>query len=369
MYKLVRTLLALAMVTALLVFPGSRSTYAAGESGSVTGSGTAACMLPGSDFNGMMVDSARQGEVIDLSIAGFANPDVVSIWLTFPDGRVFDVISAYFLDGLFDFVEDNETKFLVEGEGSLGYELTEKFPVGCHRITVESVFTGNQVIIPFVLMPGGEAASGPATLKAVPAAAKQNTSISLEARGFMDGEDVALWLTQPDGTVVDLGQAAAAGSDFDLVDFFVPSLLPVGKHSITAKGLKSGYTAITPFELMAGLDDAPTGDATLDVLFERDLQRSVFLLVGTGFGGSEDVSFWLTYPNGKVLYLGDGKTDASGLFDLFIYVDEQFPTGKHYVSVRGNKSGRVATGFFYLDSGNGLDAAKLAQSKGQVQYE
>jgi hypothetical protein len=317
----------------------------------------------------MMVDSARQGEVIDLSIDGFANPDVVSIWLTFPDGRVYDVISAYSLDGLFDFVEDNETKFLVEGGGSLGYELTEKFPVGCHRITVESVFTGNQVIIPFVLMPGGEAASGPATLKAVPAAAKQNDSISLEARGFMDGEDVALWLTQPDGTVVDLGQVASAGSDFDLVDFFVPSLLPVGKHSISARGLKSGYTAITPFELMAGLDDKPTGDATLDVLFERDLQRSVFLLVGTGFGESEDVSFWLTYPNGKVLYLGDGSSDASGLFDLFIYVDEQFPVGKHYVSARGNKSGRVATGFFYLDSGNGLDAAKLAQSKGQTQYE
>lgn len=369
MYKVVRTLLAFVMVTALLVFPGTRATFAAGETGSVSGSGMQTCVLPGSAYNGTKVASARQGEVIDLSIDGFANPDVVSIWLTFPDGRVFDVISAYSLDGLFDFVEDNETKFLVEGGGSLGYELTEKFPVGCHRITVESVFTGNQVIIPLVLLPGGTAASGSATLKAVPAAAKQNTTITLEGRGFMDDETVALWLTQPDSTVVSLGQVARAGSDFELVDFFLPSLLPVGKHSITAKGLKSGYTAITPFELMAGLNDKPTGDADLEVLFERDLQRSVFLLVGDDFGAREDVSFWLTYPNGKVIYLGDGKSDAAGLFDLFIYVDEQFPVGKHYVSARGNKSGRVATDSFILDSGNGLDAAKQSQSKGKAQYE
>lgn len=366
MTKIARTLLALMMVASVL-FVAPRATKAA-EMGEIVGSGTAKCMLPGTSYDGKMAASGKQGEVIELSIDGFADPDVVSIWLTFPDGRVYDVVSAFWLDGLYDFVEDNQTKFLVNGGGSLGYETTEKLPVGCHRVTVQSVFTGNEVIIPFVLQPGGAAPSGPATLKAVPAKAKQNTSITLEGRGFKDGEDVAFWLTQPDGTVVDLGQGSNVPGDFDLVNFFVPSLLPVGMHYITAKGLSSGYTAVTPFELMAGNDDPVNGNVAIAVDYTDNKQRELFGVGGVGFTGNSDmngevVSLWVTFPNGKVLFLGDVKTASDGSFVVLFPIDEQFPAGRHSVSARGNESGYVATDSFVLEEGNGPGLVDIVTTK------
>lgn len=378
MRTFIRLSVLLALVFAFVVMPHGQATYAQGtESVNIAGTSTATCNLPGTPYDGMEVAAARQLESVDIELMDFAAPDVVSIWLTFPDGRVYDVTSALFLDGIFSFVEDLQTKFLVPGgNGTLvGYPLTETMPTGCHRLTVYSLLTGDQVISSFVLLPGGSDAVGDASIVVSPSAAAQNETIDIELSGFANNEDVALWLTQPDGTVVDLGQIAKAGPGGVLENFFLPSFLPVGQHYITAKGLSSGSIAIAPFELLPGDDTPETGDAVLVVAYDIT-QRSLLFVSGGGFYGNSDnngevVSFWLTYPDGKVLFLGDGKTATDGSFDLALAIDEQFPAGKYYVSARGNESGKVAVAWFDLAEGNGpgeVDVLTM-HKMGQVAYD
>lgn len=327
----------------------------------INGVTTANCSLPGSSFDNQTVPASSQTGRISVGLENFGAPDEVGLWLTFPDGRVYDVLSVYDLDGLYDFVVDNETRYRMPfGEGAFGYLLTPQMPVGCHRLTVHSFARNQDVIVPFVVLAGGSPANGPVTLDVHPSAiTQQQRTVSLEMRGFLVNEDIAVWLTQPNGVVVDLGYFPNAGPNFDIRPFYIDPILPVGRHYVTAYGVRSGYIAITPLDVQIGSGGSPSRYTRIDVWLTRDTQRSTFIVSGSGFGATgesfgsmENVSFWLTYPNGKVLGLGSVDTDDRGVFEATLYMSEQFPVGKYFITGRGNRTGQLAIATFTLTEGD-----------------
>ena len=353
------TVLSLALL-GLLAFSVLSSSAATGKI-IINGATSAKCDLPGTSFNGQTVPASTQTGSLSVGLENFGAPDVVGLWITFPDGRVYDVLSVYDLDGLYDFVEDNQTRYRMPfGEGAFSYLLTSKMPLGCHRLTVHSSARNQDVIVPFVVQAGGKPATGPATFDVHPSRiTQQQQEISLEMRGFLINEDIAVWLTQPNGVVVDVGYFPNAGPNFDVRPFYVDEILPVGRHYVTAQGVRSGYIAITPLDVTAGSIGAPTRYTRIDVWHTRDTQRATFVIAGVGygvtgtsFGGVEDISFWLTYPNGKVLGLGSATSDDRGVFEVTLYLSEQFPVGRFFITGRGNRTGQLAIAAFTLTEGN-----------------
>ncbi len=333
---------------------------------SIGGPRSALCQLPGSPFDGLAVPAASQTESITIQLDGFANPAEVALWLTLPDGRAYDLESAQTLDGVYDLVVDQQTRYRVEGSGALSYALSPQLPLGCQRLTVHSFSDDATIVRAFAIVPGDPPTNSSATVSATPARLRQNERVTLSAQGFDDGETLALWLTQPDGSVLDLGQLANAGGAATSVELLLPSWLPTGRHSVSAQGLSSGRLASASIELLPGQDVQPQGPAQLLVQYSRNLQRSVFLVNGTGYAVDESVSFWLTYPSGKVLALGDRQTDSQGAIGIGFILNEQFPVGAYHISARGNSSARVAVAPIYLSPASGQDSGAVFHEQKQL---
>jgi hypothetical protein len=86
--------------------------------------------------------------------------------------------------------------------------------------------------------------------RAYPSPAAPGTTLGFEARGYQPGEQVALWLNLPNGTVREIGYRAIADNDgVILIGFRTQSNDPLGTWSIVGQGLRSNTVRVASFTL------------------------------------------------------------------------------------------------------------------------
>lgn len=290
------------------------------------------------NYNGREVEAARQREQVVLSGEDFAPGELIGVWLTLPDGSVMGL-------------DNDDVEAGRDGHFAVEIGLGAGLPTGLHRFSARGQESGRGAIAEFVLLPGqGPAVTAGTQLRFSPATARQLDTVELSASGFTGNETVALWVTLPDGSVIGLGQAQADSSGTFSVSLFLSSALPVGRHYFTARGNRSGNTAITPFVLQYGNGlDVPGATVAVDI--GAAPQRTLLELSGEGFAPDESVSFWLTLPNGSVLPLGDVNVDSDGMLEVTLYLAQDLPVGTHYLSFLSNESSQAGFAKLRLDPG------------------
>ena len=190
------------------------------------------------------------------------------------------------------------------------------------------------------------------------AAVRQGERVTVSGTGFRANELVGLWITLPTGAVWGLDndniRADHAGA------FVAPVTLdgsyPTGLHHISARGKVSGRGDITPVNLLAsGAEAAAETALSVAPTAARQLERVE--LVGSGFTSYEQVSMWLTLPDGAVLGQGVWQAGADGRLGRSVYLSGELPVGEYALSARGNTSGRIAIAYFTLLAGAGVDGS------------
>lgn len=288
--------------------------------------------------NGEEVGASRQRETVVVAGAGFDPRELVGLWITLPDGSVLGL-------------DDDDLRSDADGIFAVELSLGPGLPTGLHRFTARGQTSGAGAIALFMLMPGvGPETTAGTQLSFSPSTARQLDTVELAARGFEPNEYVNLWLTQPDGSVVGLGQVQADANGAFGGSLFLPGELPVGRHYFTARGNTSGNATITPFVLQYGNGlDVPGARLAADLGGAQ--QRTTLSLSGEGFTANESVSFWLTLPNGAVLDLGEVRADGEGVLAVNIYLAQDLPVGTHYLSFRSNQSNQAGFAKLVLDPG------------------
>ncbi len=181
-----------------------------------------------------------QGSCVDFAAAGFAADEPISVWLNLPDGTV----SA---DGL-------ESGFAAAADGSFSYGIcfSQLAAEGRYSFSAAGNASGRVGIASFSLLRGDYLGDpvGAAALFVDPPEARQLDTVSVVGGGFLPGERVVLWLTLPNGVVLDLFSGRTEDGTF-VVDIALPTL-PVGVHNITAYGETSGLRGVATLNLLPG---------------------------------------------------------------------------------------------------------------------
>lgn len=181
-----------------------------------------------------------QGQCLDFSAAGFAAGEPISVWLNLPDGTV----SA---DGL-------ESGFAADSAGGFAYGIcfSNLTAEGRYSFSAAGRASGRVGIAGFSLVRGDYLGDpvGQAALFVDPPQARQLDTVTVVGGGFRPGERVILWLTLPNGVVLDLFSGRTEDGTF-AVDVALPAL-PVGRHAITAYGETSGLRGVATLDLLPG---------------------------------------------------------------------------------------------------------------------
>ncbi len=164
--------------------------------------------------------TARQLDTVELNASGFSANEAVALWLTMPDGSVVGLGQAE-----------------ADGSGAIGGSLflPGELPVGRHYFTARGVTSGNTAITPFVLQYGNGLDVPGARLAADLGRAQQRSLVALTIAGenFTPNESISFWLTLPNGSVLDLGEARADESGNLEVVVYLDESLPVGTHYLS----------------------------------------------------------------------------------------------------------------------------------------
>lgn len=282
----------------------------------------------------------RQNDTVTLTGAGFEPGERVSVWITYPDYRVYGVAE----------LETNS-------EGAFSYPYLPDFlgatftPTGAYTYTAHGQSSGREVYASINVSIG--AGAGPSTgvsLVAEPGRDAQGSYFAFGGAGYAASETVALWLRYPDNTVADLGRTRA-GSDGTISHLIYVSGAPVGHYALTARGLSSGANGIAEFDVqVADLTEAK-GTANLTVGPSPDTQRSYAEFSGSGFAPGEIVTVWVTLPDYSTMWIGDVKADKNGAFVAVLYLSEQEPVGRRSYTAYGNSSGLRAVADYTLNPG------------------
>jgi hypothetical protein len=167
--------------------------------------------------------------------------------------------------------------------------------------------------------------------------------ININGSGFTRGEQVAIWATAPDQSVIS-GDFEFAKGDQGLIDigFKVPQDALGGRWSLTAYGFSSKTPVITTFEVQ-GRDPA-TATPQVSVAPPSAAPGSEFAFAALGYRDGEKVSYWFTGPD-NVIYAaypgGDNATD--GRVDLTWRAPVDAVRGTWVLTIQGLRSG-VARG-------------------------
>jgi hypothetical protein len=167
----------------------------------------------------------------------------------------------------------------------------------------------------------------------------QESTVTLTGTGFAPGEPVALWQTYPDFTVYGLGEIAADESGAFAYSVFLGQELPVGRHTITARGALSGREEYLDLELTLARGPEPTQPALLSATPFAERQGATVTLSGSGFGAGETVALWGRYPDGGAFDLATVASDGAGNFEVLLAFGGN-PVGTYVFSAQGLASGR-----------------------------
>jgi hypothetical protein len=195
-----------------------------------------------------------------------------------------------------------------------------------------------------------QAQSG-ATMTINPETAPQNSTITLELRGFRSDEDVNLWQTPPEGATVNLGNISVDDNGNANVSLFVSSRNPTGLHVFGARGNESLRTASATLELTLGEGAPPTSGVQIVVQGEIGPQLGVFTFTGSGYQFEEDVALWINLPDDTVQSVGRTRTDEQGMFQFSLSLGSSFPEGRYVMTAFGLESERTGIVPFTLTRG------------------
>jgi hypothetical protein len=194
--------------------------------------------------------SSQQGAIVNIFGRGFVARELISIWMTAPDGTVTPYPYQPVSSDIGSFAET--------------FTFNALFPTGVYKFTALGNQSGYQVIADFNLTSRPSNTSGWAQLRvAFPAdtGGAQRTFFEVQGKRYNPGERVDIWMTLPDGAVRGLpSQFANEFGEFYAV-LYLDERLPVGEYDFTGKGASSGFLVITTLFLERGspnvLDTTP----------------------------------------------------------------------------------------------------------------
>ena len=192
-------------------------------------------------------------------------------------------------------------------------------------------------------LPGAALAAAFTLTPAQPSVASGQT-IYFTGSGFTPGEQVAIWATAPDQTVIggDFEFAKGATGEID-IGFKVPDDALGGRWSLTAYGFISKTPVIATFEVQ-GRDPATATPQAL-VAPASGAPGSQFDFAALGFKKKEKVSYWFTGPDGVIhaAYPAGDSANSDGRVDLSWRAPADAVRGIWVITIQGLKSG-VARG-------------------------
>jgi hypothetical protein len=319
-----------------------------------------------SDFcnrTGQSASADYQDGYFGSELHGFWDQEDVTITFSFPDGTIFSPASAFLLDGVVNMPPNYTTLFETDVAGDLyfDYPITNKWPYGCYQMTAQGNSSGQTAIGFFVVKPrsGPPPSASPARLAVwkngtFEASAVHDSLVNIHGTGFVPNEQVGIWITQPDGSVI--GHPTQVASDAGNIEstFRFTSVHQTGKYTFTAYGLYSHYQVFAPFELRSGTS-LPTGWAQVRVAYPASAattQNGAKIIVsGTLFSPGEPVGIWLTLPDGGVRGLPTQLADGNGDFFADLVIDERLPLGTYHLTAKGVDSGRLVITDFNVSGG------------------
>ena len=343
--------LVLAAVLGMFAYTSSAGT---GSELSVLASGNAICQR-----TGQTASAGFQEESLGLVLRQFWDDEPVYVSMTFPDGRVFSprvadnrVEPPLGLDGLVDMPPNFPWLAPISNGGDYYYtfQASNRWPYGCYTFTALGARSNRQVQGNFVLSPRTGPAPNPglATLMV-----EDNTTgdpsglhgatVDIFGRGFRAQERVDLWITAPDGAVIDYPSQFTSDVGSFASTFVFDSRFATGNYAFTALGKSSGYQVIARFNL-ASQASTPTGWAQMRVSWRPNAnaaQTQQFEIQGQFFEPFEQISVWATLPDGVVRSLPLQQSNQFGEFFAVVALDQRLPTGGYSFTAQGQSSRRL----------------------------
>ncbi|MGQ9548812.1 MAG: hypothetical protein ACUVSY_06860 [Roseiflexus sp.] len=325
----------------------------------VRGPTTALCSI-----TGQSAPATFQENIFGSELHGFLDQEGVTISFQFPDGRIFSPNDTFFLDGVVDLPPHFALPpYRADVAGDLYFEfpVTNKWPYGCYKLTAVGQGSRQMAVGYLVVTPrtGPPPPSGPARLAVwnngtFNAFAFHDDLINIHGTNFFPNEVISIWITQPDGAVLDYPQQVASDIGNFQSSFIFTNVHQTGKYTFTALGTLSGYQVFAPFELRAR-SSTPSGWAQLRVAYPAQLstrQNGGIAITGALFSPGEYVGLWMTLPNNAVRSLPTQVADGNGDFFVVIDLDERLPTGRYSITAKGVSSGRLQIAGFDVTPGS-----------------
>lgn len=338
----------------LIVF-AQRST--AGAVYIVHGHTTAVC-----EPTGRTVPASYQDSYFGSELHGFWDRERVEISFGFPDGRHFSAYAVELLDGVVNMPPNYKTVFDADIAGDLYFDfpINNKWPYGCYTFTAVGTSSGQTARGQFVVTPRPNVAppASPARLDVwrngtFESSGEHDSVANIHGRFFFPNEVISIWITQPDGSVIDYPQQIASDIGNFESSFTFTNVHMTGRYTFTAFGTRSGYQVFAPFELR-GRSSTPSGWATLRVAAPYPAatnQNGGLVVTGAMFSNGEPVGLWMTLPDNSVRSLPTQVADGNGDFYAVIELEERLPVGTYHVTANGVYSGRLVIASFEVTDG------------------
>jgi hypothetical protein len=308
---------------------------------------------------GQRAAAGFQDEDVGLVLRQFWDNESVYISLTFPDGRTFSPFVAdgrvqppEGLDGLSDMPENFPWLAQISNGGDYYYTFraSKRWPYGSYRFTALGASSNRQAQGCFVLLPRNDPPPNPGLAALI---VEDNTTgdrsglhgatVNIFGRGFRAQEVITVWITAPDGTVLDYPDQFTSDVGSFASTFVFDSRFPTGSYAFTALGRTSGYQVITRFQLDAQ-NSVPKGWALMRVAWRPNVsatQNEEFELQGQFFEPFETISVWATLPDNTVRGLPLQQTNQFGEFYAVVALDQRLPIGVYSFTAQGLTSGRL----------------------------
>ena len=251
-------------------------------------------------------DGTNSGGQVQFTGNGFGPGEVVSIYITFPDGRVFPVVNLNGLANPPQCCAQND-EVLADGTGSFFFRLrfgpigngNQTYPSTTGSATDGTQFTDNIFTLP------------PEFSSAVPPYGQY--TVTTIGRVSLQKASTSFTIT------------ASTPDDFSRSTTGTLAVFTTIGHKTSAKQVDPGLSP-------TGVVDNPNVDIACNGLIP-----------------GEYVNFWDTYPDGTVISLSNLVADDGGSAVLQLdLLTGKFPTGLHTFSCRGAQSNYVMTGSFLL---------------------
>lgn len=337
----------------------------AGAVYTIHGPSTATC-----DATGATVTAGYQDGVFASELHGFWDRETVQISFKFPDGRIYSPSASELLDGVVNLPPNYKVNYQADIGGDLYFEfpISNKWPYGCYTFDAVGLQSGQSASGQFVVAPrqGGDPYPSPAKLNvwrngSFEASGQHGSTANIQGRFFFPNEVISVWITQPDGSVIDYPQQIASDTGNFESSFTFTEAHMTGRYMFTALGTRSGYQVFAPFDLQAR-PSTTSGWATLTVAAPSPAttsQNGGVVLSGSMFVPGEPVGLWMTMPNNAVRGFPTQLADGNGDFYSVVQFDERLPVGHYSVTASGVNSGRLVISGFDISSGSyqGVDGS------------